>query len=205
MVGVVGSSPIAPTKFGRRIKHLAVTLGAFFLPVRKKYGKAGVAAAPSAVLARTWLRATVVVNATASSTTVTSEGPCTPMATRGWCCRTLTLPRTTWRRRKPERSSAGQGEDAVDLPAKVSAWLRNRASRFFLAIDGGVRRGGLPCRPTLPRRSRRQGLRARGASACGLRPSSNPDGCAAPWCSGLGQSRPTQTGVRHVVVFHFFR
>ena len=45
-----------------------------------------------------------------------------------------------------------------------------------------------------------KGLRARGASACGLRPSSNPDGCAAPWCSGLGQSRPTQTGVRHVVV-----
>jgi DNA repair protein RadC len=33
----------------------------------------------------------------------------------------------------------------------------------------------------------------------------NPDGCAAPWCSGLGQSRPTQTGVRHVAVFHFFR
>ena len=49
---------------------------------------------------------------------------------------------------------------------------------------------GLPCRPTLPRRSRRQGLRARGASACGLRPSSNPDCCAASWCSGLGQSRP---------------
>ena len=64
---------------------------------------------------------------------------------------------------------------------------------------------GLPCRPTLPRRSRRQGLRARGASACGLRPSANPDSCAAPWCSGLGQSRPIQTGVRHVAVFHFFR
>ncbi len=32
MVGVVGSSPIAPTKFGRRIKHLAETLGAFFIP-----------------------------------------------------------------------------------------------------------------------------------------------------------------------------
>ena len=31
MVGVVGSSPIAPTKFGRRIKHLAETLSAFFL------------------------------------------------------------------------------------------------------------------------------------------------------------------------------
>ena len=29
--------------------------------------------------------------------------------------------------------------------------------------------------------------------------------CAASWCSGLGQSRPTQTGVRHVAVFHFFR
>ena len=24
--------------------------------------------------------------------------------------------------------------------------------------------------------------------------------CAAPWCSGLGQSRPIRTGVRHVVV-----
>ena len=33
MVGVVGSSPIAPTKFGRRIKHLAEAPGAFFLPV----------------------------------------------------------------------------------------------------------------------------------------------------------------------------
>ena len=30
MVGVVGSSPIAPTKYGRKIKHLAETLGAFF-------------------------------------------------------------------------------------------------------------------------------------------------------------------------------
>ena len=29
--------------------------------------------------------------------------------------------------------------------------------------------------------------------------------CAASWCSGLGQSRPTQTGVRHVDVFHLFR
>ena len=43
------------------------------------------------------------------------------------------------------------------------------------------------------------------ASACGLRPSSNPDCCAAAWCFGLGQSRPIQTGVRHVAVFHFFR
>ena len=32
MVGVDGSSPFAPTKFGREIKHLAETLGAFFLP-----------------------------------------------------------------------------------------------------------------------------------------------------------------------------
>ena len=31
MVGVVGSSPIAPTKFGTQIKHLAATPGAFFL------------------------------------------------------------------------------------------------------------------------------------------------------------------------------
>ena len=33
MVGVVGSSPIAPTKFGREIKHLAETPSAFFLAV----------------------------------------------------------------------------------------------------------------------------------------------------------------------------
>ena len=39
MVGVVGSSPIAPTKFGRENKHLAETPSAFFLAVRKKYGK----------------------------------------------------------------------------------------------------------------------------------------------------------------------
>ena len=38
MVGVDGSSPFAPTKFGRKNKHLAETLGAFFLSVRKKYG-----------------------------------------------------------------------------------------------------------------------------------------------------------------------
>ena len=41
MVGVDGSSPFAPTKFGRKIKHLAETLGAFFLPIRKKYGNIG--------------------------------------------------------------------------------------------------------------------------------------------------------------------
>jgi HTH-like domain len=41
MVGVVGSSPIAPTKYGSGIKHLAAAPGAFFLSVRKKYGKAG--------------------------------------------------------------------------------------------------------------------------------------------------------------------
>jgi hypothetical protein len=33
MVGVVGSSPIAPTKIGREIKRLAATLGAFFVGV----------------------------------------------------------------------------------------------------------------------------------------------------------------------------
>ena len=48
MVGVDGSSPFAPTKFGREDKHLAETLGAFFLAVREKYKKAGVAAPPGA-------------------------------------------------------------------------------------------------------------------------------------------------------------
>ena len=33
MVGVVGSSPIAPTKIGRQIKHLAGTLSAFSIPL----------------------------------------------------------------------------------------------------------------------------------------------------------------------------
>jgi hypothetical protein len=37
MVGVVGSSPIAPTKIGTEIRHLVETLGAFFLGVQKKY------------------------------------------------------------------------------------------------------------------------------------------------------------------------
>ncbi len=37
MVGVVGSSPIAPTIFCKKIKHLAETLGAFLLVVREKY------------------------------------------------------------------------------------------------------------------------------------------------------------------------
>ena len=41
MVGVVGSSPIAPTKFGRRIKHLAATPGAFSFPVGQGWGKRG--------------------------------------------------------------------------------------------------------------------------------------------------------------------
>ena len=40
MVGVDGSSPFAPTKFGRKNKHLAETPGAFFLVVPKKYQKA---------------------------------------------------------------------------------------------------------------------------------------------------------------------
>src|SRR5262245_4598037 len=39
MVGVVGSSPIAPTKFGRRSKGLAVMPSPFVLAVRKEYGK----------------------------------------------------------------------------------------------------------------------------------------------------------------------
>ena len=41
MVGVDGSSPFAPTKFGRKIRHLTETLGACFLAVPKKYQKAG--------------------------------------------------------------------------------------------------------------------------------------------------------------------
>ena len=52
MVGVVGSSPIAPTKFGREIKHLAETLGAFFLVVPKKYQKASLGVALSEAIAR---------------------------------------------------------------------------------------------------------------------------------------------------------
>lgn len=32
MVGVASSNLVAPTKFGRKIKHLAVTPGAFFRP-----------------------------------------------------------------------------------------------------------------------------------------------------------------------------
>jgi hypothetical protein len=39
MVGVVGSSPIAPTKFGKKNKHLADTLGAFFVNVPCGCGK----------------------------------------------------------------------------------------------------------------------------------------------------------------------
>ena len=46
MVGVVGSSPIAPTKFGNLIKHLAETLGAFFW-----WGKSGA----NGVRRATWL------------------------------------------------------------------------------------------------------------------------------------------------------
>jgi hypothetical protein len=41
MVGVVGSSPIAPTKFTRENKHLAETLGAFFCWYEKSTKKAG--------------------------------------------------------------------------------------------------------------------------------------------------------------------
>ena len=37
MVGVDGSSPFAPTRFGRKNKHLAETLGAFFF----QWGKWG--------------------------------------------------------------------------------------------------------------------------------------------------------------------
>jgi hypothetical protein len=34
MVGVASSNLVAPTKFGRQIKHLAETPGAFFWPPR---------------------------------------------------------------------------------------------------------------------------------------------------------------------------
>ena len=34
MVGVASSNLVAPTKFGRKNKHLAETPGAFLLPVR---------------------------------------------------------------------------------------------------------------------------------------------------------------------------
>ena len=39
MVGVVGSSPIAPTKYSRQIKDFAVTRGPFLLAVRKSTEK----------------------------------------------------------------------------------------------------------------------------------------------------------------------
>ena len=41
MVGVDGSSPFAPTKHGRKIKHLAATPGAFFLGGTRRCGKSG--------------------------------------------------------------------------------------------------------------------------------------------------------------------
>ena len=43
MVGVDGSSPFAPTKFGREVEHLAETSSAFFLAVPNKYQKVGLA------------------------------------------------------------------------------------------------------------------------------------------------------------------
>ena len=49
MVGVVGSSPVAPTKFGKRIKGLVVTPSPSSLAVRKKYGKVDVPCGPAAV------------------------------------------------------------------------------------------------------------------------------------------------------------
>ena len=49
MVGVDGSCPFAPTKFGRGNKHLAETPGAFFLVVRKN-GRPWWAACPPDVL-----------------------------------------------------------------------------------------------------------------------------------------------------------
>src|SRR6188768_4086516 len=39
MVGVVGSSPIAPTKYSKQIKDFAVTRGPFLLAVRKSTEK----------------------------------------------------------------------------------------------------------------------------------------------------------------------
>ncbi len=39
MVGVVGSSPIAPTNIPNEIKHLLEAVSAFFLRARKKHGK----------------------------------------------------------------------------------------------------------------------------------------------------------------------
>ena len=54
MVGVDGSSPFAPTKFGREIKHLAETLGAFFWWYEKSTKKTTQKVAPlSASIDRT--------------------------------------------------------------------------------------------------------------------------------------------------------
>ncbi len=55
MVGVVGSSPIAPTKIRKKIKGLAETLGPLSLSVRKKYGKATVALCKNVDLLSPWL------------------------------------------------------------------------------------------------------------------------------------------------------
>ena len=42
MVGVVGSSPIAPTNKHNEIKHLAETLGAFFMLMKNESPTLGV-------------------------------------------------------------------------------------------------------------------------------------------------------------------
>ena len=51
MVGVDGSSPFAPTKFGRKNKHLTETPGAFFFAVPKKVPNSGLPPWPSHRLA----------------------------------------------------------------------------------------------------------------------------------------------------------
>ena len=50
MVGVDGSSPFAPTKIGRESKHLAETLGAFFLSKPKSTKNAESSVNASALL-----------------------------------------------------------------------------------------------------------------------------------------------------------
>ena len=68
-------------------------------------------------------------------------------------------------------------------------------------------RGGVGCLAvpfTVPRRSRRQGLRARVAALAAWRPSSNPDGCAAAcWCRSRAIPPDTPEPTMSHVSFRF--
>ena len=133
MVGVGGSSPLAPTKFGREIKHLAETPSAFFLPVPKKYQKAAHDSSGGSLAVPTFL---VIRLGQAAAGKSSAAGPWSSNAqTPSNHCRK----RHDQHRRLRPRILARRGRPAVLGSAAAGRW---RATRHGWHQRGRRRRAG---------------------------------------------------------------